>query len=224
MGILDNIDAVIFDMDGTLIDSMWMWEQIDIDYLARFGLELPADLQECIEGMSFMETANYIKERFSIPEDTDTMMNTWNQMAYELYRTKVDFKSGAREFLKELKKRGIKIGMATSNSMELVDTVLNHLDAHEYFDEIHTSSEVKHGKPFPDIYLLVAEKLGVEANRCLVFEDILPGIWAGKAARMKVCAVYDRYAHQEVNIAIRYADYYIRGFDILMGLPSLIGY
>ena len=222
MGLLDNIDAVIFDMDGTLIDSMWMWEQIDIDYLARFGYTLPADLQECIEGMSFTETAFYIKDRFNIPEDTDTMMKTWNDMAYEFYRTKVDFKPGAREFLSELKKRGIKIGMATSNSMELVDVVLDHLDAHAYFDEIHISSEVKHGKPFPDIYLLVAEKLGVERNRCLVFEDILPGIWAGKAARMKVCAVYDKYAHQEINIAMKYSDYYIRGFDILFDAPSLL--
>lgn len=221
MGILDNIDAVIFDMDGTLIDSMWMWEQIDIDYLARFGYTLPADLQESIEGMSFKETADYIQKRFNIPEDTDTMMKTWIDMAYEFYRTKVDFKPGAREFLKELKRRGIKIGMATSNAMELVDVVLDHLDAHSYFDEIHVSSEVKHGKPFPDIYLLVAEKLGVSHDRCLVFEDILPGIRAGRAAGMKVCSVYDRYAHQEINIAMRYSDYYIRGFDVLMDTPSL---
>lgn len=221
MGILDNIDAVIFDMDGTLIDSMWMWEQIDIDYLARFGYTLPADLQESIEGMSFKETADYIRKRFNIPEDTDTMMKTWIDMAYEFYRTKVDFKPGAREFLTELKRRGIKIGMATSNAMELVDVVLDHLDAHSYFDEIHVSSEVKHGKPFPDIYLLVAEKLGVSHDRCLVFEDILPGIRAGRAARMKVCSVYDRYAHQEINIAMRYSDYYIRGFDVLMDTPSL---
>lgn len=221
MGILDNIDAVIFDMDGTLVDSMWMWEQIDIDYLARFGYTLPADLQESIEGMSFKETADYIRKRFNIPEDTDTMMKTWIDMAYEFYRTKVDFKPGAREFLTELKRRGIKIGMATSNAMELVDVVLDHLDAHSYFDEIHVSSEVKHGKPFPDIYLLVAEKLGVSHDRCLVFEDILPGIRAGRAARMKVCSVYDRYAHQEINIAMRYSDYYIRGFDVLMDTPSL---
>ena len=203
MGILDNIDAVIFDMDGTLIDSMWMWEQIDIDYLARFGYTLPPDLQECIEGMSFKETADYIQKRFNIPEDTETVMNTWNDMAFEYYRTKVDFKPGARESLTELKKRGIKTGMATSNSMELVDVVLGKLGAHEYFDEIHTSSEVKHGKPFPDIYRLVADKLGVRHDRCLIFEDILPGIWAGRAAGMKVCSVYDKYAHQEINIALR---------------------
>ncbi len=185
-------------------------------------MELPEDLQECIEGMSFRETAVYIKERFNIPEDLDTMMKTWNDMAFEYYRTKVDFKPGARWFLEELKKRGIKIGMATSNSTELVNVVLDHLNAHEYFDEIHTSSEVKHGKPFPDIYLLVAEKLGVSNDRCLVFEDILPGIWAGRAARMKVCSVYDKYAHQDISIAMKYSDVYLKGFDVLMDAPSLM--
>lgn len=222
MKILDNIKAVIFDMDGTLVDSMWMWKQIDIDYLGRFGMELPEDLQESIEGMSFRETAIYIKNRFNIPEDIDTMMNTWNEMAYEFYKTKVDFKPGAREFILELKKRGIKCGIATSNSNELVDAVLGHLKALDYFEEIHTSLEVEHGKPYPDIYLLVAEKLGVDPENCLVFEDILPGIQAGKAAGMKVCAVYDEYSHQEMSVKIRYADYFFIGFDVLMENQQLL--
>ena len=222
MGILDNTDAVIFDMDGTLIDSMWMWKQIDIDYLARYGYKLPDDLQGSIEGMSFRETAVYIKKRFNLPDDIDTMMAAWNEMAYDFYKTKVDFKPGAREFLEELKRRGIRCGMATSNSMELVDAVLDNLKAHEYFEEIHTSSEVPHGKPSPDIYLLVAEKLKVNTDRCLVFEDILPGIQAGHAAGMRVCAVYDRYAHQEINVSIKSADYYVKGFDILMDTPVLL--
>ena len=222
MKILENIEAVIFDMDGTLIDSMWMWKQIDIDYLARFGIELPENLQECIEGMSFRETAIYIKNRFNLDEDIETMMADWNSMAYEFYKTKVDFKPGAREFVLELKKRGIKCGIATSNSNELVDAVLEHLDAKDYFDEIHTSSEVEHGKPFPDIYLLVSEKLQVPPEKCLVFEDILPGIQAGKAAGMKVCAVYDEYSHQEMSVKIKYADYFFIGFDILVEHPFLL--
>ncbi len=222
MKILDNIEAVIFDMDGTLVDSMWMWKQIDIDYLGKFGMELPEDLQESIEGMSFRETAVYIKNRFNIPEDIETMMDTWNNMAYEFYKTKVDFKPGARDFVLELMKRGIKTGIATSNSNELVDAVLGHLDAKEYFQEIHTSSEVEHGKPYPDIYLLVAEKLGVAPEKCLVFEDILPGILAGKAAGMKVCAVYDDYSHQELSVKIKNADYYFKGFDILMENKSFL--
>ena len=81
MIINENIKAVIFDLDGTLLDSMWIWKQIDIDYLSKFGLELPPDLQTAIEGMSFSETAVYIKNRFNIPDSLDKMKSDWNEMA-----------------------------------------------------------------------------------------------------------------------------------------------
>ena len=84
--ILDNqIKAVLFDLDGTLVDSMWMWKAIDVEYLGRYQIELPEDLGECIEGMSFTETAYYMKKRFQIPEDVETIKQTWNEMAHDKY-------------------------------------------------------------------------------------------------------------------------------------------
>ena len=74
----DQIDAVLFDLDGTLIDSMWMWESIDIEYLKRFGLTCPKDLQPSIEGMSFSETAIYFKERFHISDPIEKIKRDWN--------------------------------------------------------------------------------------------------------------------------------------------------
>ena len=213
MDFLSNIDAVIFDLDGTLIDSMWVWEQIDKDYLAGFGHSLPDDLQEILEGMSFNETAAYFRERFGITEEINVIKDTWNKMAWDYYETKVPLKTGAFEFLELLKKRGIKVGIATSNSPELVRMVLTRLKVIDFFDAIHTSCEVEHGKPFPDIYLYVAKKLNVKPERCLVFEDILPGIQAGKAAGMTVCAVYDEQSHKELSVKIKEADMYFRGFD-----------
>ena len=81
--ILDNKKAVIFDLDGSLVDSMWIWKQIDIDYLGRFGYVLPDTLQEELEGKSFKETAIYIKERFSIEDSIEKMMDDWNEMAWD---------------------------------------------------------------------------------------------------------------------------------------------
>lgn len=212
----EGIEAVIFDLDGTLIDSMWMWKQIDIDYLARHGHALPADLQDCIEGMSFSETAVYFKERFALSDPLEVIKNDWNQMAYDIYVNEVPLKPGVLAFLQYLKERGIRTGIATSNSKELLLAVLESLGIAAYFDELHTSCEVAKGKPAPDIYLLVAEKLGVMPERCLVFEDIMQGILAGKAAGMKVCAVKDEFSVMQEAEKTESADWFIDGFDELM--------
>ncbi len=209
---LSNIEAVIFDLDGTLVDSMWLWKQIDIDYLGEHGYELPPNLQQEIEGMSFSETAVYFKEHFKISDSLDEIKNRWNCMAKELYRTKVGFKNGAREFVSFLRDNGIKTGIATSNSKELLETVLDALNAGHLFDSKHVSCEVSKGKPAPDIYLLVAEELNVKPEKCLVFEDISQGVRAGKNAGMKVCGIKDTYAEMRKDNVREIADYYIEDF------------
>lgn len=212
----EGIQAAIFDLDGTLIDSMWMWKQIDIDYLARHGHPLPEDLQDCIEGMSFSETAVYFKERFGLTDSLDVIKADWNRMAYDIYVNKVPLKTGVLEFLQYLKKQGIRTGIATSNSKELLMAVLKSLEITEYFDEIHTSCEVEKGKPAPDIYLLVAEKLGVKPENCLVFEDIMQGILAGKSAGMRVCAVKDDFSVKQEPEKKANADWFVEGFAEIM--------
>lgn len=210
---LNNIDAVIFDLDGTLIDSMWMWKQIDIEFLARHGIELPEDLQQAIAGMSFTETAAYFKERFHLAESVQEIKDCWNEMAYEKYMNEAPLKTGVLKFLQDLKKNNIKTGIATSNSRHLVEAVTRQLGISMYFDTIRTSCEVKKGKPAPDIYLFVASELGVEPERCLVFEDITEGIMAGKNANMKVCAVEDDFSMFQLEEKMRLADYYVKNYD-----------
>lgn len=210
---LNNIDAVIFDLDGTLIDSMWVWKQIDIDFLGRYGLDLPDDLQTAISGMSFTETAAYFKERFHLSDTVEEIKETWNEMAFEKYMNEAPLKTGVLKFLQDLKEQGIKTGIATSNSRHLVESVTRQLGISTYFDSIRTSCEVNKGKPAPDIYLLVASELGVKPERCLVFEDITEGIMAGKNANMKVCAVEDDFSMHQLEEKIRLADYYVKNYD-----------
>lgn len=210
---LEGIKAVIFDLDGTVVDSMWMWEAIDIEYLARFGIALPADLQKNISGMSFSETAVYFKKMFSIPDSVEQIKEDWNRMAMDKYCREVPLKPGVLGFLEKLKENGIKTGIATSNSKELAMAVLNAQKILGYFDEVHMSCEVKRGKPAPDIYLFVAERLGVPPEHCLVFEDIPEGIRAGKAAGMKVCGVEDAFSTAYREEKKRLTDYYIVQYD-----------
>lgn len=209
---LQNIDAVIFDMDGSLVDSMWMWRAIDIEYLGHFGIPLPENLQAEIEGMSFGETALYFKEHFPIPNSVEEIMQTWNRMAWDKYVYEVPLKEGIPEFLRGCKENGIALGIATSNSRELVENVAQVHRLRDYFTSIVTGSEVERGKPAPDIYLKAADELSASPARCLVFEDIVAGILAGKNAGMRVCAVADAYSEHDADRKRKLADYYIEDY------------
>lgn len=213
---LNEIKAVIFDLDGSLVDSMWIWTQIDIDYLGRFGYDVPEDLPSAIDGMTFSETAVYIKERFHIPDSLEQMKKEWTAMAWDKYSHEVPLKEGVSTFLEYCRKKEIKLGIASSNSRELVQNVtrVHHLE--NYFSCIMSGCDVAHGKPAPDIYLAVANQFNVEPQSCLVFEDIVPGIAAGKAAGMKVCAVEDEYSAAQRQEKKQLADYYINDYRELM--------
>jgi HAD superfamily hydrolase (TIGR01509 family) len=191
---LKNIRACIFDLDESLVDSMWMWHAIDEEYLGKFHLECPDDLQEKIEGMSFTETAHYFKSRFSLPDPIEKIKRDWEEMSVDKYRYEVSLKPGAMEFLKECRKRGIRMGIATSNGRLMVDEVLKATGTDGFFSSVVTACEVNAGKPNPDIYLKVASELGVGPEFCLVFEDIPAGIKAGISAGMQVCAVEDDFS------------------------------
>ncbi len=212
--------AFLFDLDGTLVDSMWIWGRIDLEYLGRFHLELPDDLHSHIEGMSFSETARYFKERFSIPDSLDEMKADWNRMAWEKYTREVPLKPGVREFLTHHRKRGVRMAVATSNSRELAEAAIDTHGLKDIFDVIVTGCDVAHGKPFPDVYLEAAARLGVKPSDCLVFEDILAGIQAGRNAGMEVVAVEDAYSRYQAEQKRELADLYIADYRDL--LPAAV--
>jgi HAD superfamily hydrolase (TIGR01509 family) len=139
-------------------------------------------------------------------------------MAWEKYREEVPLKEGVKEFLSYLRQNNIPAGIATSNSRELVDLVIDSHNMKGYFSSIRTSCEVAKGKPSPDIYLLVAEDLGVAPQKCLVFEDVLQGVMAGKNADMKVCAVYDEYSEKDMEEKKRLSDYYVNTINEVLEL------
>ena len=216
-------DAVIFDFDGTLVDSMWMWREIDEEYLGRFGIKLDdksaSKLQKDIEGMNFTETAKYFKESFCIGDDIDRIKRDWIDMSYEKYRDEVRLKPHAGEFLDFLRAVGKPMGIATSNGREMVDVCMASLGISSYFDRVATSCEVSSGKPNPDIYLLVARELSASPEKCLVFEDVPAGIIAGKRAGMAVCAVEDEFSAEMAEEKRSLSDFYITDYgDILRDL------
>ncbi len=214
--ILEDIRAVIFDLDGTLIDSMWVWRDIDIEYLKGFGLDMPDDLQENIAGISVTQTAVYFKERFHIPDSIEKIIGDWDRMALEKYTTQVPLKPGALEFLKYLKSRGIPCAIATSNSRRLTQAVLEAHNITGYFQVILTGEDIHKGKPEPDVYLETAGKLKIEPGHCLVFEDIPYGVMAANRAGMTCAAIDDPDSRWQEEDKRRLARYYIQDyFDIM---------
>lgn len=206
-----KIKACLFDLDGTLIDSMGIWEEIDTEYLSKYNIELKYDIDDYIAGMSFKETAIFFKEKFLLPDSIEKIMSTWEEMAIEKYK-KVKFKTGSLEFLKELKEKGIKIAIGTSNSKRVVEEFIKARKLEKYIDEVLTSCEVENSKPAPDIYLNLANKFSLNPKECLVFEDIPAGIKAGKSAGMITFAMADEFSKDLEREKIALADYFIDDF------------
>ena len=210
---LKDIEAVIFDLDGTLIDSMWIWEKIDREYLETRGIAVPENLKDEISHLSFDQVAIYFRDKFNIQESLEAIHQTWNDMAILEYSNNARLKKGADKFLAHLKNLRLKIGLATSNNGMLLETALVKNNIYRYFDAITTTGEVKNGKNEPDVYLLCAERLGVAPEKCLVFEDLPIAVKGAKAAGMKVIAVHDPFSAHAKEEMTTLADKYIMDYD-----------
>lgn len=205
--------AVIFDMDGSLVDSMWIWPEVDRIYMTKYHLTPPETFHKDIEGRSYTETAQYFVDTFSnLHQSVEQVMQEWRDMTIQLYATKVFPKPGAVEFLESMRRSGVKLGIATSNNREIAEAALKARNLNAFFDSVRTSCEVAAGKPAPDIYLKVADDLCVRPEECLVFEDVPNGILAGKNAGMEVCAVDDAFSRPDEEEKKRLADYFIHDF------------
>lgn len=214
--LLTNIKGLIFDLDGTLIDSMHVWEKIDVDYLTAKGHAVPTNIKEEITHLSFTETACYFKEKFNIEESIEEIIATWNEMAHKEYSLNIKLKDGVLEFLTYLKLNNYKIALATSNSTPLLTAVLKSNEIYHLFDAISTSDEVGKSKANPDIYLLSAEKLGLNPTDCLVFEDIVQALNGAKLANMKTVAVFDNQSEKELQELKEVSDFFIYDYKSLI--------
>ena len=205
--------AYIFDLDGTLLDSMDVWHKIDIDFLHKRGISVPSDYAKTISSMTFDEAATYTIRRFELSDSAESLKQEWNDMAAYAYGHTVQMKPYAKEYLTMLRDRGVKLAVATSLFSGLLDLALKNHGIYDYFDVICTTEETGYGKSRPDVFLLTANKLGVLPCECIVFEDILEAVKSAKSIGMTVCAVYDKSSHANWELIKKSADYSIFDFQ-----------
>ncbi len=209
---MDNFKAAIFDLDGTLLNSMDVWEKIDINFLTKRGLSVPNGYINEICARSFQEAAEYTIDLFGLNEKVEDIIAEWNDMAIHEYSYNVQLKLYAKEYLLKLKSLDVKLAIATGLPSVLYTPALQSNGILQLFDTICSTDEVKRGKEYPDVFLLAAERLSVPPKDCIVFEDVAPAVESSKKAGMKVYGVYDKYCEIYRTDIINIADGYLYDF------------
>ncbi len=210
-------DAVIFDMDGTIMDSLDVWEKIDHAFLeGRRGIKVPDDYVQTIAAMSFSEIAEYTKKRFNLPDTPQELMAEWTEMAEYEYTHNIPAKNGVKEYIEKLRVMGKRIALCTSSPRHFFEGALKNNGIYHLFDSFTNTCEAGEGKNSTKVYLLAAQKAEAVPERCIVFEDVLSAAATAKKAGMSVCGVYDergKYYKEEMQ---RLCNYYIDSFEELL--------
>ena len=185
------IEGAIFDMDGTLLESMHMWKDLSNLYLKHVGIEVTEPLPKYKDGLSYYGTLTSNIKRYLPDMSDDEIIKKCREYIGYFYRYEVQPKKGAVEFLKKLKAMGVKICMATATDRETLEPALKRLDMLQYFSEIFTCAHYGVGKDKPDIFEISLEHLGTKKENTYIFEDAVYAIRTAKKANFPVAAVYD---------------------------------
>ena len=205
------LKGAIFDFDGTLVDSMFIWDTIGEDYLRSLGKEPHEDLKETFMTLTLEEAAEYYRTYYGVTLSVKEIVDGVNTMVEGIYRTRVALKQGVADFLARLKDNGTRMCIATVTDRYLVEETLDRLGILQYFSEIFTCAEVGYGKDKPIIYRKALEHLDTAKNETYVFEDSLFALKTAKADGFTTVGVYDRHENRQDNLK-NLADYYIVDF------------
>jgi len=211
------IKAVIYDMDGVIIDSEPLWREAIIHTFKSVGLDFNEDKCRITQGMRLYEVVEYWYaktpwEGLSIREVEAALLNK----VTELIKDKGEEMEGVASSLNFFRDKGYKIALASSSALSLIETVLEKLDIANEFEIINSAEHLNYGKPHPEIFIKTAQQLNVKPINCLVIEDSFHGVLAGKAAVMKVIAIPEEKYHNDTRFSI--AEHQIKSLNEIENL------
>ena len=219
MNRLPELKAAIFDLDGTLLDSMYIWDTFGEVYLKSIGVAPREGVNRAVGNMSIVQAAQYFRQEYGVPFSEEEIMDGINRLAEKCYLEDALLKKGVRKFLERLHDMGVKMCVATATDRYLVDAALTRCGVRQYFSEVFTCTEVGSGKDQPEIFRRALEFLGENRRNTVIFEDALYAVKTAKADGFFVCAVHDRH-ERDAALLKSLADIYIAGMDELEEIQS----
>ena len=210
---------LLFDMDGTLIDSNGVWKDVDREFLARRGLPYTHAYYEGVAHTILPLAARFTKEYCHLTESCEDIIAEWMEMARDAY-AHVTVKPGVRAYLKQCRAEGRRMAVVTSSVPEHCRTALHHLNLEKYFERIVFAHDLGLEKKDPEIWRLAAREGGVRPEDCTIFDDSLAACGGARAAKMRVVGVYDRFFSQDEKEMRDFCDVYIQSFEELLWMPE----
>lgn len=208
-----HIRAMIFDLDGTLLESTSVWSDVDTNFFKRRKMTAPSWYSKKISTMGIQKAAEFTKEYFHLPETPEEMIHEWLDEVIKQYSEEIPLKAHAKELLDYAKTKGISINVATANSEECYMPALIRLDIHKDFDHIVDVRNYKDGKDSPEVYLDIAKRLGIKPEEILVFEDSPKAASVAKLAGFGLVCVKDNaWSLEDEKEKQDIADFYLEDF------------
>lgn len=212
---LNAMKAAIFDMDGTLIDSMGEWRKLNISFLTGHGITPTADEEAELYAMSGVMAAAYVRDHFGVDTDYSQLLERSTRMMEPVYRTGVPFKPGAAQYVKRLHERGVKCVVATATPANLALLALNRLGLVSDLDYIFSTDMVGGGKSDPAFYDRLCAMIGEKKEDCVMFEDALYAMRGARAAGLGVIGVTDGTNRHDREAIVALCDRVIDSYDEL---------
>lgn len=213
-----NINAVIFDLDGTLVDSLDVWHKIDLEFFKMHGREVPKDYADKIGHMNFMEMANFTHNEYGFEESPDEIAKIWTDMSFDEYKNNIKTKPFVKEFIQKLKDSNYQIGLVTTTKYSFYEACLKNNGIWDYFDSTLDVNQINSSKKEPLCYKMMSNELHSKIENTIVFEDILTALTTANKAGFRTISVYNEPSSKDEEEIKNISDYHLLSYKELLDI------